>query len=266
MRDRGDCAPGPLLECAPMNDEQLLRYSRQILLPEIGAEGQLKLAESRVLVIGVGGLGSPAAMYLAAAGIGQLVLTDPDQVELSNLQRQIVHPTDAIGEDKVASARRTLNALNPECRVEAIPAALEGDALAEQVARADVVLDCSDNFATRFAVNAACVAAHTPLVSGAAIRWEGQLAVYTGEPGTPCYHCLYGATGAPEDTCTSNGVLAPVVGVIGSLQAVEAIKLLTGVGTLLAGRLLIFDALHMHWREMRLKHDPACPVCGNRAG
>jgi adenylyltransferase/sulfurtransferase len=248
-----------------MNDDQLLRYSRQILLPEIGAEGQMKLAESRALIIGLGGLGSPAAMYLAAAGLGSLVLTDPDQVELSNLQRQIVHVTASIGRDKVASARQTLSALNPECQVHAIAAALEGDDLAAQVAEADVVLDCSDNFATRFAVNAACVASGTPLVSGAAIRWEGQLAVYSGQPGTPCYHCLYGETGVPEDTCTSNGVLAPVVGVIGSLQAVEAIKLLTGVGTSLAGRLLIFDALHMHWREMRLKADPNCPVCGPAA-
>jgi len=245
-----------------MNDDQLLRYSRQILLPEIGAEGQMKLAESRALIIGLGGLGSPAAMYLAAAGLGSLVLTDPDQVELSNLQRQIVHVTASIGRDKVVSAQQTLTALNPECRIHAIAEALEGDALTSQVAQADVVLDCSDNFATRFAVNAACVTSGTPLVSGAAIRWEGQLAVYSGQPGAPCYHCLYGETGAPEDTCTSNGVLAPVVGVIGSLQALEAIKLLTGVGTSLAGRLLIFDALHMHWREMRLKADPNCPVCG----
>jgi adenylyltransferase/sulfurtransferase len=201
-------------------------------------------------------------MYLAAAGVGTLVLTDPDQVEISNLQRQIVHTTPSIGLDKVASAQQALTTLNPECRIIPIAAALEGDALASQVAEADVVLDCSDNFATRFAVNAACVASGTPLVSGAAIRWEGQLVVYSGQPGAPCYHCLYGETGAPEDTCTSNGVLAPVVGVIGSLQAVEAIKLLTGTGTSLAGRLLIFDALHMHWRELRLKTDPKCPVCG----
>lgn len=248
-----------------MNDEQLLRYSRQILLPEIGAEGQLKLAESRALIIGVGGLGSPAAMYLAAAGVGALVLSDPDQVELSNLQRQIIHDTGRIGRDKTDSARETLKALNPECQVHVIPQALEGEALTSQVAAADVLLDCSDNFATRFAVNAACVATGTPLVSGAAIRWEGQLACYSGRIGDPCYRCLYGETGEPEDTCTSNGVLAPVVGIIGSMQAVEAIKLLTGVGTPLTGRLLILDALHMHWRELKLKADPQCPVCGEAA-
>jgi molybdopterin/thiamine biosynthesis adenylyltransferase len=248
-----------------MNDEQLLRYSRQILLPEIGTEGQLKLAQSRVLIIGVGGLGSPAAMYLAAAGIGALILSDPDQVELSNLQRQIIHDTAAIGTDKVVSARQRLKALNAECQVHTIPEALSGDELTAEVAGADLVLDCSDNFATRFAVNAACVATGTPLVSGAAIRWEGQIAVYSGHPDTPCYRCLYGEVGEPEDTCTSNGVLAPVVGVIGSMQAVEAIKLLTGAGEPLTGRLLILDALHMHWRELKLKADPACPVCGEAA-
>lgn len=248
-----------------MNDEQLLRYSRQIMLPEIGTEGQQRLAASRALVIGVGGLGSPAAMYLAAAGIGALVLSDPDQVELSNLQRQIIHDTAAIGEGKVSSARRRLQRLNPDCQVHAIAAALQGDDLIAQVTAADVVLDCCDNFATRFAVNAACIATGTPLVSGAAIRWEGQLAVYSSQRGAPCYRCLYGETGEPEDTCTGNGVLAPVVGIIGSMQAVEAIKLLTGAGTALTGRLLILDALHMHWREMRLKADPHCPVCSDAA-
>lgn len=248
-----------------MNDEQLLRYSRQILLPEIGAEGQLKLAQSRVLIIGVGGLGSPAAMYLAAAGVGALILSDPDQVELSNLQRQIIHDSASIGADKVESARQRLKAINPECQVHTLPEALNGDVLTAEVTGADVVLDCSDNFATRFAVNAACVATGTPLVSGAAIRWEGQIAVYSGHAGTPCYRCLYGEIGEPEDSCTSNGVLAPVVGIIGSMQAVEAIKLLTGAGESLTGRLLILDALHMHWRELRLKADPACPVCGEAA-
>jgi adenylyltransferase/sulfurtransferase len=235
------------------------------MLPEIGAEGQLRLAESRALIIGLGGLGSPAAMYLAAAGIGALVLSDPDQVELSNLQRQIIHDSERIGQDKVVSARRYLHTLNPECQLHAIATALEGAELTAQVSAADVVLDCSDNFATRFAVNAACVATGTPLVSGAAIRWEGQLAVYSGRRGSPCYRCLYADTGEPEDSCTSNGVAAPVVGIIGSMQAVETIKLLTGAGTPLTGRLLILDALHMHWRELHLKADPHCPVCGDAA-
>lgn len=248
-----------------MNDEQLLRYSRQILLPEIDAEGQLKLSQSRALIIGVGGLGSPAAMYLAAAGIGALVISDPDQVELSNLQRQIIHDTPRIGQPKVDSARQTLQALNPDCLVHPIPHALEGDTLLAEVAGVDVVLDCSDNFSTRFAVNAACVATETPLISGAAIRWEGQVSIYSGRAGEPCYRCLYGEAGEPEDTCSNNGVLAPVVGIIGSIQATEAIKVLTGAGTPLNGRLLILDALHMHWREMRLKADPHCPVCGERA-
>jgi adenylyltransferase/sulfurtransferase len=248
-----------------MNDEQLLRYSRQILLPEIGAEGQLKLAAARALIIGVGGLGSPAAMYLAAAGVGALVLSDPDRVELSNLQRQIIHDTQRIGQHKVDSARHALQALNPECRVHTIAQALDGDTLTAEVAGADIVLDCSDNFATRFAINTACVATGTPLVSGAAIRWEGQVAVYSGHPGTPCYRCLYGETGEPEDNCTSSGVLAPVVGIVGSIQATEAIKVLTGAGSSLVGRLLILDALHMHWREMKLKADPHCPVCGEAA-
>lgn len=245
-----------------MDDEQLLRYSRQIMLPSIGIEGQERLRDARALIIGLGGLGSPVAMYLAAAGVGTLVLVDFDKVDLTNLQRQIIHTTDRIGRPKVESARESLQALNPETRIVTIDQALEGQALAEQVAQADVVIDGSDNFATRFAVSAACYANRTPLVSGAAIRMEGQVSVFTGQPGSPCYHCLYPSEGQLDETCSANGVLAPLVGAIGSIQAIEAIKLLTGAGDPLVGRLLLFDALQMEWRTVKLKPDPACPVCG----
>jgi adenylyltransferase/sulfurtransferase len=245
-----------------MDDEQLLRYSRQIMLPSIGIEGQEALAASRALIIGLGGLGSPVSIYLAAAGVGTLVLVDFDQVDLTNLQRQIVHTTESIGQPKVESAKERLLALNPEIEVITIDQALEGDALAEQVALADVVIEGSDNFATRFAVNAACRAARTPLISGAAIRMEGQVSVFTGQPGDPCYHCLYHSDGQIDETCSANGVLAPLVGVIGSIQAIEAIKVLTGAGKPLVGKLMLFDALQMEWRTVGLKPDPACPVCG----
>lgn len=248
-----------------MDDARLLRYSRQIMLPQIDAAGQAKLGDARALIIGLGGLGSPASMYLAAAGLGELVLVDHDEVDLSNLQRQIVHTTDRIGTAKTLSAARTLEALNPDTRITAVDHKLDDEALAQAVNDADVVLDCSDNFATRFAVNAACVAAGTPLVSGAAIRWEGHISVFTGRPGEPCYHCLYATGEEPEDSCTANGVVAPLVGIIGSTQALEAIKLVTGAGEPLVGRLLILDALDMSWRSIRLPKDPACPVCGERA-
>jgi len=244
-----------------MNDEQLLRYSRQILLPQFGAEGQQRLLESTVLVVGAGGLGSPVALYLAAAGVGRLLIADFDRVDLTNLQRQILHTTDRVGSPKAESARQALRALNPEVEVVPIGAALEGELLREQVARSDAVVDGSDNFATRFAVNAACVAAHRPLISGAVTRWEGQVSVYTGQPGDPCYRCLYGAGGEVEDTCSQNGILAPVAGIIGSIQATETLKVLAGVGTTLAGRLLILDALDMRFRTLQLVRDPACPVC-----
>ena len=246
-----------------MDDEQLLRYSRQIMLPEIGFEGQQKLLQSRVLIIGLGGLGSPAAMYLAAAGIGELVLVDFDQVDLSNLQRQIIHTSDSIGLSKVESARNTLTNINPDCRIHCINRQLEGEALSEQVAKADLIIDASDNFATRFSLNEASVATQTPLISGAAIRMEGQVSVFTGAPGDPCYRCLYGDNIEVEQTCSENGVLAPVVGIIGSIQATEAIKVLTGAGTPLKGKLLILDALHMQWRSLKLSADPNCPVCSH---
>ena len=243
-----------------MEDDKLLQYSRQIMLPEIDISGQQALLASRALIIGLGGLGSPAAMYLAAAGVGSLVLVDDDKVELSNLQRQIIHHIGALGQAKTSSAATTLSQLNQDCKLELVNHRLDAGELSHQVARADVVLDCSDNFATRFAVNRACVAHRTPLVSGAAIRWEGQVAVFKGQP---CYHCLYGESGEPEDTCSTNGVLAPVVGIIGSIQAVEAIKVITVAGTPLNGRLLLMDALSMEWRSLRLNPDPNCPVCAH---
>ena len=245
-----------------MNDAQLLRYSRQILLPQFGVEGQERLMASTVLVVGAGGLGSPVALYLAAAGVGRLVIADFDRVDLTNLQRQILHATDRIGTAKAESARRTLHALNPEIEIVPIGRRLEGELLQEQVAASDAVVDASDNFATRFAVNAACVATGRPLIAGAVIRWEGQVSVYTGRPGDPCYRCLYGNGGEVEDTCSENGILAPVAGIVGSIQATETLKVLSGVGTTLAGRLLILDALEMRFRTLTLTRDPACPVCG----
>ena len=246
-----------------MNDEQLLRYSRQLMLPQLDWAGQQRLLQGRVLIIGMGGLGAPAALYLAAAGVGTLALVDDDQVELSNLQRQILHGDADIGRPKVESARDSLLRLNPELITELLAERLDGDALQAQVARADVVVDATDNFSSRFAINAACVATRTPLVSGAAIRFEGQLSVFDPRrEDSPCYRCLYRDEGEQQQTCSENGVLAPVVGVIGSLQAVETIKLLSGIAEPLVGRLLIWDALSMEWRNMRLRKDPACPVCG----
>lgn len=242
-----------------MNDAELQRYSRHILLPQIDITGQEKLSRSRVLLLGVGGLGSPVAMYLAASGVGQLTLVDPDKVEITNLQRQVVHSTESLGRAKVESARRQLAALNPHVRIETIPKKLEGAALDGQVRLADVVVDATDNFASRFAVNAACVRARKPLVSGAVVRFEGQVAVFT--PDGPCYRCLYQESGELDEPCSQFGVFAPAVGVVGSLQAVEALKVLLGIGTTLAGRLLLFDALRAEWREIRLKKDANCPVC-----
>lgn len=245
-----------------MNDEQLLRYSRQILLPAFGIEGQERLCRSSVLVVGLGGLGSPVAMYLAAAGVGRLLLADFDAVDLSNLQRQILHTTDRLGMAKADSARIGLGALNPDVELVAVKRSLTPETLPALVEQVDLVVDGSDNFATRFAVNAACVAAGKPLVSGAAIRLEGQIAVFSGRRGGPCYQCLYPRDGAIDDTCTANGVLAPVVGIVGSIQATEAIKLLAGLGESLEGRLLLLDAGVMQWRTLRLTPDPACPICG----
>ena len=247
-----------------MNDEQLLRYSRQIMLPDVDIDGQEKLLAARVLVIGLGGLGSPVAMYLAAAGVGHLVLADFDAVDLTNLQRQIAHTSARIGMNKSASAAQALRELNPEVRIDCIEQVLDADNLAAQVAGATVVVDCTDNFQTRFAINAACVAAKVPLVSGAAIRLEGQVAVFdTRVDSNPCYRCLY-EEDSDDLTCAANGVLAPLVGIIGSMQALETIKLICGFGTSLAGRLLLLDARHMQWRELKLPKDKHCPVCSQR--
>jgi len=247
-----------------MDDAQLLRYSRHILLPELGLEAQEKFAAANALVIGAGGLGAPVAQFLVAAGVGTLTLCDPDTVDLTNLQRQILYSTPDVGTAKVTAAKARLAAINPNVHIEALEARVGPSELASLVARADVVLDCSDNFATRHAVNRACVAAGVPLVSGAAIRFDGQVAVFdTRNPDSPCYHCLFGEGEELEATrCAVMGVFAPVVGIIGATQAAEALKLIAAAGLPLAGRLLLLDALTMTWREVRVPRDPQCPVCG----
>ncbi len=233
------------------------------MLPQIDVEGQQKLLNAHVLIIGMGGLGSPAAIYLTAAGIGALTLVDFDRVELTNLQRQIVHHHDDIGIPKVDSAKRNLLSINPDVQITAIDIRPDQPTLEKLVQQADVVLDASDNYDTRFAINAACVAHRVPLVSGAAIRFEGQISVFDkSRHDSPCYHCLYPVSGDEEETCSESGILAPVVGIIGSMQALEAIKIICAIGETLVGRLLILDALSMSWRSMQLKPDPECPVCG----
>jgi len=247
-----------------MNDEQLLRYSRQIMLPEIDARGQLRLAEATVLIVGLGGLGSPVSIYLAAAGIGHLILVDFDRVDLSNLQRQVVHRTRDIGRLKVESARDQLLELNPDVRLTLVDHAPEEDELLELAARSDVVVDATDNFTSRFAINRACVRTGTPLVSGAAIRFEAQVSVFDpGRAGGPCYRCLYHDDAAVEETCTANGVMAPLLGIVGSIQAAEAMKLIMDIGRTLSGRLLLLDIMTMEWHSARIPRDPDCPVCGN---
>ena len=247
-----------------MNNEQLTRYSRHIMLPQLDYEGQLKLTESTALIIGAGGLGSPVAMYLASSGIGHLIIVDFDHIELSNLQRQLLHGTSDVGKPKVVSAKETLLELNPEIQVTIIEKKLEEDELREQVKLADVVLETTDNFQSRFLLNRLCVQEKKPLVSGSVIRFEGQLSVFRSDKDdSPCYHCLYKESDELGETCTQNGVLAPVVGIIGSIQATEAIKVITGLGTDLSGRLVMFDALTMEWRELKLKKDPNCGVCSS---
>lgn len=247
-----------------MNDEQLLRYSRQIMLPQVDVAGQEKLFSSRVLIIGMGGLGSPVAMYLAAAGVGQLVLVDHDKVDLSNLQRQILHGQDDIGRSKISSAAETLMRLNPQLQITALDHKLSDAELGEIARNVNVVVDATDNFEIRFALNRVCVETGTPLVSGAAIRMEGQVSVFMNRPGSPCYRCLYREDGEVDMSCSENGVLAPVVGIIGSVQATEVLKILLNIGSTLDGKLLLLDALHMEWRTLTLKQDSECPVCGAR--
>ena len=246
-----------------LTDQELLRYSRQILLQQVDIDGQLKLKHSRVLIVGLGGLGSPVALYLAAAGVGELHVADFDHVDVTNLQRQIIHDTASVGQSKVDSALARLAAINPEITLLAHRRALDADSLAKAVEAVDLVLDCCDNFGTREAVNAACIAARKPLVSGAAIRLEGQLSVFdVRQPASPCYHCLYGHGSDDDLTCSEAGVIGPLVGLVGSLQALEALKLLAGFGEPLVGRLLLIDALGTRFRELRVKRDPACSVCG----
>ncbi|MGE4110357.1 MAG: ThiF family adenylyltransferase [Burkholderiales bacterium] len=249
-----------------MDDEQLLRYSRHILLPEIGIEGQQRLLDAHVLLIGAGGLGSPVALYLASAGVGTLSICDGDAVDLTNLQRQIVHREDAVGLPKVESARATLHSINPRVRINAIAERVAGGRLEALVAGADVVVDGSDNFATRHAVNRACVAARRPLVSGAGVRFDGQLAVFDLRAAdSPCYACLFPESGENEEMrCAVMGVFAPLVGIIGAMQAAETLKLIVHTGDTLTGRLLLLDALNMDVRTVRLQRDPGCAVCAAR--
>ena len=246
-----------------MNDNQLLRYSRHILLPQIGIEGQDAIVAARVLVVGAGGLGSPAAMYLAAAGVGTLVLADGDTVDLTNLQRQILHSQKSIGRLKVESGADALALLNPETRVIPLARRLEDAELDAEIALADVVLDCSDNFATRHAINRACVQHRKPLVSGAAVGFDGQVSVFDlRQVASPCYHCLFPeGEDVDEVRCAVMGVFAPITGIVGAVQAAEALKLLVGCGETLTGRLLLLDALAMEWRTIRLGRDPSCAVC-----
>jgi molybdopterin/thiamine biosynthesis adenylyltransferase len=250
-----------------MDDTQLLRYSRHILLSELGVDAQQRFGESHALIVGVGGLGNPVAQFLAAAGVGTLTLIDADRVDLTNLQRQILFDTAAVGRPKVEAAAARIAAVNPEVRVVQLADRVGLDALAPLAAAADVVVDCTDNFATRHAINRASVAAKKPLVSGAAIRFDGQIAVFDArDPANPCYHCLFGESDEFEETrCATMGVFAPLVGIVGATQAAEALKLLAPAGRSLAGRLLLIDALTMEWRELRVVKDPACPVCGKAA-
>ncbi|MEP6942696.1 MAG: molybdopterin-synthase adenylyltransferase MoeB [Betaproteobacteria bacterium] len=247
-----------------MDDTQLLRYSRHVLLAELGIDAQARFACAHVLIVGVGGLGNPAAHFLAAAGVGTLTLVDSDHVDLTNLQRQILFDVNAVGRRKVDAASERLAALNPEVRVVGVATRVGDAELGPLAAAADVLIDCSDNFATRHAVNRASVAAQKPLVSGAAIRFDGQLAVFDPrDPQSPCYHCLFGESDEQDETrCATMGVFAPLVGIVGAAQAAEALKLLAGVGRSLAGRLLLVDALSGEWREVRVLRDPACAVCG----
>lgn len=251
-------------EISLLSDEQLLRYSRHIMLPDIEIEGQQRLLNSRVLILGLGGLGSPVSLYLASAGVGELWLVDDDVVDLSNLQRQIAHTQSRIGQTKVASAAQAMRAINPDVTIKQIEQRVDAENLVDLVQQVDLVLDCTDNFTTRFALNKACFQTGVVLVSGAAIRFDGQVSVFDPrDEQSPCYQCLYPEGDAAALTCAESGVLAPLVGVIGAVQAMEAIKLLAQAGRPLTGRLLLLDGRRMEWREMRLVKDPACKVCSH---
>ncbi|SFV79307.1 Sulfur carrier protein adenylyltransferase ThiF [hydrothermal vent metagenome] len=244
-----------------MNDQDLLRYSRQIILPEVGIEGQQALLDSTMLLIGVGGLGSPSAMYLAAAGVGHLIIADFDKVELSNLQRQVIHHTDDIGEFKVDSAKAKMLSINPDVKITTVKD-LDENNLNAWVEKSDIVLDGTDNFDTRFKINKACVEQKTPLVSAAVIRFEGQLSVFKGyEVDKPCYQCLYSEEGNSDENCTDNGILAPVAGMLGTMQALQAIKVVLSLGEQLVGKLMMIDALDLTFRSVKINKDSACKIC-----
>lgn len=247
-----------------LNDQDFLRYSRQLLLEDIGLGGQEKLAKSKVLIVGLGGLGSPAAMYLAAAGVGTLLLADDDELHISNLQRQILYSTSDVGQNKANLAKYHLQTLNPQLKSVAIHLRLEEELLHNAVSTADLILDCSDNMATRHAINAACIAANKPLVSGSAISFSGQLFVIEPPYSNGCYACLYPEQIEPQRSCRSAGVLGPVVGVIGTLQALEAIKILVGMPSSLSGKLRLFDGKTQNWRSLQLTRSPVCAVCGGQ--
>lgn len=245
-----------------MEDEELLRYSRQIMLPDIDIEGQERLRAATALIIGVGGLGSPVSLYLAAAGVGRLILCDDDEVDLSNLQRQVVHTTDRIGTNKAVSAAEQLRKINPHCELITVEHRPEPEELQNLLKQSTVALDCTDNFESRFALNAACWQAGVPLISGAGIRWEGQVAVFNPQiEDSPCYHCLYDESDDAALNCAENGVISPLVGIIGTCQALEAIKVITGVGETLVGKILYFDGKYMEWRTLKLNKRPNCQVC-----
>lgn len=246
----------------PMNDELLLRYSRQIMLPEFDIEGQESLRSGIGLIVGLGGLGCPAALYMAAAGVGELILADFDSIELSNLQRQIAHSHSMIGKNKAHSVADAVRNLNPDVKLTVCQTKLSDEVLLDLVKRSHIVVDCTDNFETRSEINKACVAFKVPLVSGSAIRWEGQLSVFDfRNADSPCYHCLYGNVGSEQLNCSQVGVMSPVVGIIGAMQALEAIKVLTSRGQPLTGKLLVFDGMYSQWREFKLSRDPKCTVC-----
>lgn len=244
-----------------MNDQDLLRYSRQIMLPQVGIEGQQSLLDATMLLIGVGGLGSPSALYLAAAGVGHIIIADFDKVELSNLQRQVIHHTADIGQYKTDSAKAKMLAINPDIKVTTLTD-LSEENLNSWVSKADVVLDGTDNFATRFKINAACVQEKVALVSAAVIRFEGQLSVFKGHKADqPCYQCLYSKEGEDNENCTENGILAPVAGFMGTLQALQALKVVLDLGEQLSGKLMIIDALKLDFRTVKISKDAHCPIC-----